>query len=651
MNARPWTPHALVYELTLALEPQLAPDGSRLVYALARAESPGALPPSRLWLRDLSGGPPRPLTDPGHRDLFPRWSPDGERLAFVSDRVPRSGLYTLVPGGEPALLTRHAHPIESPAWSPDGRRLAYVTLVDPDDPDEAGPGEGQAPRVRVIRRLDYKEDVRGYLGDVRRQVFVVETATGERRALTRAALDHEFPRWSPDGRRLALQVSERVRNHSWIEILELEDGSATRVDLGETGILGLHSWSPSGRRLLLSGEPERTGQPDLYLYDLAGNELRRLTDDLPVLPDAGYPSSRPPSVPVWLDEDRVVLHAFRAGASGLYLLRVESGRLEPLVTWPAHHTALGADAPGRRFVQVRADFASTGEVVVFDRERGTTETVTDHNAHVRAEHAAVGWERLLVSRRGLEIEAWLLLPPDFDPARPHPLVLDIHGGPQGHHGYSFTPVQQCLASHGFLVLAVNPRGSSSYGRDFTRRVLRDWGGEDYLDLMAVVDEVAARPCVDRDRLGVYGFSYGGYMTAWIIGHTDRFRAAVCGAPCFDLVSMYGTSDISPFWGPLQWGGRPHEEPAWYRERSPSTYAHRARTPTLIVHGEDDQRCPIGQGEEMFVALAQAGCEVELVRYPQASHLFMSLGYPGHREDVLGRILGWFQAHLCGPAGA
>jgi dipeptidyl aminopeptidase/acylaminoacyl peptidase len=227
-------------------------------------------------------------------------------------------------------------------------------------------------------------------------------------------------------------------------------------------------------------------------------------------------------------------------------------------------------------------------------------------------------------------------------------VLDVHGGPHGFYGYGFQAIQQALASHGLLVAFSNPRGSGSYGRDFAHQVRFDWGGEDYLDLMAVVDAVVDRPYVDPARTGIWGYSYGGFMTAWTIGHTDRFRAAVCGAPCFDLESMYGTSDISHAWGPYQWGGRPHEASEAFAAHSPSTFAHRATTPTLIVQGEADDRCPIGQGEQMFVALKQAGCQVEFARYPGGAHAMLRVGPPSHRADFIGRVLGWFQDHLGGP---
>ncbi|MBJ7603211.1 MAG: S9 family peptidase [Candidatus Dormibacteraeota bacterium] len=645
MTAQPWSPHELVYGLSAALEPQVSPDGFRIVYALGRADTAGAPPVAQLWVCGIDGSGGEPLTDADHRDLFPRWSPDGGQVAFVSDRVTERGLFTVSPGEAPVEVTHHRHPIEAPAWSQDGSRIAYVSLFDPADPEEAGPPEGTAPAVRVTRRLDYKEDVRGYLGDLRRQIFVVDAQGGRRRMVTSESVDHDFPRWSPDGRHLAFQTTERVGSHSWIEVLDVEASTVERVDLGDLAVLNLHAWSPSGSRLIMVGGMRMTGQPELYVYDFGSDRPRQVTDDLQVLPDAGYPSARPPSVPVWLDEKTVLLHAARAGAGGLYEVTVESGEVSPVTDWKAHHVGLSVDRSLRYLAQMHSDFERAGDVVVFDRERATTSMVTSHNAAAFEGRAATHWERLSVDREGFPIEAWLLFPPDFRSDRRYPVVLDIHGGPQGHYGYQFNQVQQCLASNGFLVLLVNPRGSTSYGRAFTEAVVHDWGGEDYWDLMAMLDLVVERPYVDPERLGAFGYSYGGYMTSWILGHTDRFHAVVCGAPCFNLVSMFGTSDISPFWGPLQWGARPYEDPEWYRTHSPSTYAHKARTPTLIVHGESDDRCPIGQGEEMFTALSQAGCEVQFARYPGASHLFPNIGFPGHREDFLQRILGWFDTHL------
>ncbi len=368
-----------------------------------------------------------------------------------------------------------------------------------------------------------------------------------------------------------------------------------------------------------------------------------------VPPRRRLPDPRPPSQPVWLDDRRVLLHAVRAGASGLYVVDVESGEIETLAADPALRVGLSVDDASRFVVQGHASLETTGEIALFDRETREGKIVTTYNQALLEEAPPARWERLEIRRDPYAIEAWLLTPPDFDPAKRYPVVLDVHGGPNGHYGHRFLGDQQCLATNGFLVVFANPRGSSSYGRDFTQQVVGDWGGEDYLDLMAVVDAVLERPYADPDRLGIAGFSYGGYMTAWTIGQTDRFSAAVCGAPVFDLESFYGTSDIGHVFGELQWGNPPHLAPDWVAAHSPSTFAHRVRTPTLILHGEADQRCPIGQGEQMFVALHKAGCPVEFVRYPGASHLFLAGGHPAHRADYLSRMLAWFKSHLGDPA--
>jgi dipeptidyl aminopeptidase/acylaminoacyl peptidase len=341
----------------------------------------------------------------------------------------------------------------------------------------------------------------------------------------------------------------------------------------------------------------------------------------------------------------VLVHAVRAGESGLYRFNVESAELRLEHAARSVNVGFSVDRSRRYVAQAHSGFDSFGEIAVYDREANERRLITRNNTHLLEDAPPAGWEAFQVERNGMTIDAWLLKPPDFDPDKHYPVVLDVHGGPHGFHGFAFNPMQQTLASHGFLVVFSNPRGSGSYGREFAQMVRCDWGGEDYLDLLAVLDAVLERPYADPDRTGIWGYSYGGYMTAWAIGHTQRFKAAVCGAPCFDLESMYGTSDISHAWGPLEWGGKPHEASEAFAAHSPSTFAHRATTPTLIVQGEADERCPIGQGEQMFVALKQAGCEVEFARYPGGAHAMLRVGPPSHRADVLERLLGWFTDHL------
>jgi dipeptidyl aminopeptidase/acylaminoacyl peptidase len=288
---------------------------------------------------------------------------------------------------------------------------------------------------------------------------------------------------------------------------------------------------------------------------------------------------------------------------------------------------------------------SPGALYLVETSRGAVQRLTEDNHAYLEQHPPARLEKFTLQRQGLDIECRLWLPPGFVPSQGYPLVLDIHGGPNSAFYDAFNLTQQVLATAGFLVLAVNPRGSTTYGNAFTMAVLGDWGGEDYHDLMAAVDAVAARPYVDATRLGVHGYSYGGFMSSWIVGHTSRFKAAVVGAPCIDLPSMYGTSDIGVSFGEVQWSGTRWEALALAVERSPLTYAPAVETPVLLLHGEADLRCPIEQGEQYFVALKRHGKEVEFVRFPDCSHLFLRVGHPKMREEYLSRVLEWFQRHL------
>ncbi len=656
--SRPLTPETLVYGLTTAGDPQVAPDGARLLYTLVRTDRETKKTTAHVWMAHIDGSEPRQLTWSGERNGGARWSPDGRTIAFISDRgsgkVKQSGVFLLPVDqpGEARELTAHHQPISDLAWSPDGAWLAYTTLFDPQNPNEQERPEGAAPKPRVIRRLDYKQDNRGYLGDLRSQVFVVDVATGTRRRLTSEPVDHWAPQWSPDGRTLAVQVRTPAGwiANSQLGLIDVASGALRRFGPA-TGSVGAWGWSPAGDRVVFAGDTVQTSQLDFFVLDVARGDVKRLTDDLQCLPDTGFATITSPAPLVWLDADRVLFHAIEHGASGLYTLDVRAGAVDRLERWNATNQGLSTDAGKRYVAQAHMSFERVGELSVYDRQTGQTRIITQYSEPVLSEAPAASWERFEAPRGDFTIEAWLLKPPSFDSAKRYPVVLDVHGGPHGAYGHLFNPNQQCLATNGFLVVIANPRGSGTYGRRFTQQVVRDWGGEDYLDLMAVLDSVLQRPYADGERTGIYGYSYGGYMTAWTISQTQRFQAAVCGAPVFDMESMFGTSDIGYGFGADEFGGDPHEQREWYARHSPSTYAHQTRTPTLIVHGEADDRCPIGQGEQMFVALSRAGCEVEFVRYPGGSHLFLRGGPAEHREDYYTRVLAWFTSHLGEPRDA
>jgi dipeptidyl aminopeptidase/acylaminoacyl peptidase len=640
------TPYDLVYGLRGASDPQISPDGSKVVYVRSVATPDRLKPETQLWIRDQGEERARQLTTTGRQHGSPRWSPDGTEIAFASHRDGKHGIYTIrVAGGEAVLRANHPTSPGELAWSPDGGRIAFVASHDPDSPDGPPTDPEAAPPVRVVNRIDYKQENRGFLNDVRNSVWVLDLGTGDRRRLTDDRTDHLAPAWSPDGAMIATKITRTNGMTSQLCIIDAVQGGILAEAGSIPGFVATWVWTQDGSAILFSGDTEQSWQADWFLYDLASDTARRITTDLLVSVDSGFPTVALPAQPVWQDEDHVVYHGFRRGQSGIYRLTISTGDNDELATFPAMHAGFGADRDCRIAVQSRTTPSSTGEIVRVDLVTGQIEIVDSPNG----EHVWDGlfgpWERITIERDGLEIDGWLLLPPGFDESGRYPLVLDIHGGPNAHHGPGFNAVQQALAGAGFAVLFTNPRGSSSYGREFTNRVRQDWAGEDYLDQMAFVDELCARPYIDPDRVGVYGYSYGGYMTSWIVGHTHRFKAAVIGAPVVDLVSFYGTADIGHTFAPLQIGGTPWENPEEYRKRSPLTCLHQSTTPSLIVHGEADDRVPIGQGEQAFMTLKRAGCVTEFVRYPGEAHAMLRTGLPAHRHDYLTRVVAWFEKFL------
>ncbi len=636
----PLSPDMLVYDLTTPGDPDISPDGERIVYTLRSIDPSTHARRAETWLCDADGGNRRLLTPAELEAGGVHWSPDGDALAFTGRATNGRGLFVVSaePGAEPRELTTHGRDIDELAWSLDGGRIAYTSECDPDNPAEQE-RPAAAPPVRVTRRIDYKQDGRGYVGNRRSHLFVVDVTTGSRRRLTADPFDHDSPCWGgPDGRWLAVRVARTDRGGAQLALMHVDSGE-TKAVTSASGPLDHWAWSPAGDRIVYAADPEHTFQLDFFVYELATGTTRRLTDDL---------GAELESHPVWLNAHQVLFHAIRGGASGIEKLDTERGAVEVLGRWPSWNTGLKPDRSRRRFVQVRSTLSSPSEVVVYDSVSGRHHDVTHHAARLLGENPPASWEYLQARNGDVTIDGWLLKPPDFNPGRRYPLVLDVHGGPTACHGYRFLAHQQCLATNGFLVLAANPRGSSSYGRDFAQGVVRDWGHGDFADLLATLDSVIARPYADPGRTGIFGISYGGYLTAWAISQTDRFAAAVCGEPIFDIESYYGTSDVGYNGMERHAGGPPHSDPEWYAAHSPSTFAHRTTTPTLIFHGEADQRCPIGQSEQMFVALKKAGCEAEYARYPGGSHMFFVVGPPEHRADFLDRTVRWFSDHLGGP---
>ncbi len=656
----PITPD-LVYHIKTAGDPALSPDGTSLAYTLGWVDPHSLNSRSRIVVMELATGSCKEFTR-GEKDSTPKFSPDGRQLAFLrSDGNVPAQVWTMgADGGEARQVTHLAKGVFDYAWSPDGMNMTVCADVDPETGDApAGPdGAPQVPHVTIVRRVRYRYDTLGWRGDSHFHLFVLDLGTRETRQITDGDWDDTAPAWSPDGTQIAF-ISGRRDDRDFLALSEAYTVPAAggKAKLRSEGLfsIGALTWSPDGQQLVVVGSdaPEGMVQWQGWLYVLEDEQKpRKLTDDT-IKPYLGFPSVMRPATLCWTDDGRIIYLGERKGESFLFQSPAGDGFQTPSRGGPSEtiwggsclSTGLTLDQRASGAV-VTASFAgSPGDLYAIDLATGQSKQMSDHNGPYMKEHPAARLEKFSFERAGFEIECRLLFPPEFDAARTYPLVLDIHGGPNGAFYDSFVPAQQVLATAGYLVLAVNPRGSSTYGTDFMMAVLGDWGGEDYQDLMAAVDNLCQRPYVDPARLGIHGYSYGGYMASWTVGHTSRFKAAVVGAPCINLHSMYGTSDIGISFGEAQWGGPIADAADKMLDRSPITHAAEVDTPVLLLHGEADARCPIGQSEEYFTVLKRLGKEVEFVRFPGCSHLFPRMGHPKMRQEYLTRTLGWFNRFL------
>ena len=633
-----------VFGLPAVGAPSVRPIDGAVAYVFTSVDADTLETSSHIELVPFEGGASRRLTA-GSRDGAPRWSPDGSQLAFRRrGEAGGASQIWLLPsdGGEAAPLTEIPGGVSEYVWSPVGDAIYCLGNVDPSRADDDdGPDR---PHTREVRALYYRGDTIGWRGDIRTHVFRVDLPGGRFEQLTDGDFNHRSLAVSPDGERLAF-VSDRSPKRDlrapWggeLCVMPATGGRVRRL-VWETQAAGGTAWSADGREIAFVGfTDDNLWQHYVYLADAASGDCRRLTDDT-IEPQAGFfPVAAPP--PVAWRGDRVVFAADALGSSGIYSvgrageLRAERAAVEII-------GALAASPDGRRLAFVASTPEQPGEVCTLDLDGGGSAVLTSSSEEYLASRAIGRTERFSVERDGVGIECWLVYPPGFDESRRYPLVLEIHGGPNGFFGTGFDALHQVIAGAGNLVLSVNPRGSTTYGAEFTAAVFEDWGGEDSRDLLAALDAVCKRPYVDTGRLGVHGYSYGGYMTSWLISHEQRFRAAAIGAPVTNLLSMYGQTDIGASFGEHQWGGLPQDRLEHYLERSPLTYVDAIETPVLLQHGDADIRVPISQSEELFAALKRRGKTVEFVRYPDCSHLFLRVGHPSLRKEYYDRVVEWF----------
>ena len=636
---------------------RLSPDGERVAYQVGWADATSRQNRTRIVVRRLLDAEPVEATGGAHRDHSPEWSPDGSRLAFVSRVGPCDQLFVIdvAAGGDIRQLSFVPEGASSPAWSPDGKSVAFLGTVasDPgavvDDPrlPEGREQVRRAPVARVARRLDYKHDGQGYVDGRYHHLFVAPAAGGEAKQLTSGAWDVGGFDWSPDSTRLVVSGNAEPDADLQRELnLYLVDLDATCRRLGGGFYLSSPIWSPRGDLIaflapngLDAGMIER-----LWVVSLTGGGPRCLTgtfdqavgDSIITDMRAGHATRV-----CWSAEgDRIYFVASGPGVTGIHSVDLESNVRQEA---GGHRRIYDFDIRRGVIAFCASDAGNPGELHILTE--GAEARLTDLNPWLHDRYVAAPEHHSFTAPDGWQLEGWILKPENLDPNRLHPLVMEIHGGPHGQYGWAFFHELQVLAGMGYVVLYINPRGSDGYGERFRHEVVRDWGGKDYADLMSALDQIIDRTgYIDRTRMGVGGGSYGGYMTNWIIGQTDRFAAAVSMRSIANLVSEYSQHDIV-LWGTLELGAPPWPDLDELWRRSPIRYVQDMRTPLLLTCGEMDLRCAISQSEELFGAMRLLGKTVELVRFPEESHDLSRSGRPDRRVERLRRIAGWYERFL------
>ncbi|HEY7350826.1 MAG TPA: S9 family peptidase [Ktedonobacterales bacterium] len=658
------------WSLKLVSEPQVSPDGASVAYVVGGYDETHNTLHSAIWLAALPDGQTRQFTSGETQDMQPAWSPDGKRLAFVSARhESKPQIFVMdVSGGEARRLTTAPDGATSPVWSPDGKRLCYSSGPETDEqqiPQEVdwlkahADLEKSAPRLRLQRALQTRFDGRGFL-DRRSHLFLiaVDEPGAEPRQLTTGNYDDGQAVWSPDGALIAFVANrQKDAEHTFaadIWTVDVESGELKRLTDGSLSA-SFPAWSPNGQTLAFYADLDMTRHPyydtQVWIVSRAGGDQRNLTASLDrgwggIQPDYLFPD---PAAPAWAPDGKSLYFTVGdQGSSVIFALSLESGETRRVSNDAVDVARVSCAADGKTLVCLAATATQPYEVCVVPASGGSLRFITETNRALLEEVTLAAPERIsFTGPDDWEIEGWLYKPNDAERRRPYPLILHVHGGPNGSWGHSFFFQAQALAGAGYASLYLNPRGSNGYGVQFARAA--DWGKKDYLDLMAGVDAVLAGGEVDPARLGVTGISYGGYMTNWIVGHTTRFAAAVSVNGISNLTSFYGVSDIGALWFPPKFGDFWASEESWrlYREHSPITYVANIATPLLLLQAENDYRCPIEQGEQMLSALRVRRQTVELIRFPGASHIIAASAAPLHRYFQWKLTLDWFERYLKG----
>lgn len=644
-----------VFDLEYASDPQITPDGEQVVYVRNFMDIMEDQRQTNLWLVRSDGSQHRPLTSGNYRDFSPRWSPDGTKLLYASNREAGTQLFLRwMDTGQVAKLTNLIQSPRSLSWSPDGKWIAFTmevvnappTLVQmPKKPK----GAEWAEPAKYIDALQYRFDGAGYLDNSYTHVFVLSAEGGTPRQLTYGENDFGGSlSWTPDSRYLLLSANlhengnlEQPLNSDIYE-LDVTDGSIQALT-DRNGPDQSPQVSPDGQLIAYLGFDDRHQGyqvTKLYLMNRDGSNPQELISSL----------DRDISFPRWSEDSKSIYYSYDdEGVTKIAEVDLK-GKTSEIAT------DVGGTSLGRPYASGSFSVSSDGQIaytstspqrpadisLVFQSGKSSRLTGLNEDLLAYKQLGKVEEIRYASSADGREVQGWLVYPPDFDESEKYPLLLEIHGGPFANYGYRFSAEMQLYAADGYVVLYTNPRGSTSYGEEFGNLIHHNYPGEDYDDLISGVDAVIQRGFIDEERLFVTGGSGGGVLSSWIVGKTDRFAAAVVAKPVINWYSFVLTSDAYPFFSKYWFPGKPWDNTEHYMQRSPISLVGNVTTPTMLLTGESDYRTPISETEQYYQALKLQGVETAMVRIPGASHGIANR--PSHLISKVLHVLAWFEKH-------
>ncbi|MFN2530491.1 MAG: prolyl oligopeptidase family serine peptidase [Pyrinomonadaceae bacterium] len=643
-------------------DPRISPDGRLVAYVVTKIDRAQNRRNSSIWLQRTDGsGTSWQFTTSPQSSNSPRWSPDGQSLAFLSTRPgsesaattavsaeqPRSQVYLLsMNGGEARRTTNLKNGVSSFQWAPDGERLVVVSRIGPSD---GRPETKERSDVRHYKNSSYKFNDTGWFDDRRTHLWVVDVKSGNAKQITDGNdWNDTDPQWSPDATRIAF-VSNRTgkeydeNRNTDVWVIPATGGTLIRISDHEEADNNPR-WSPDSKTIAFTGEVHDRDHPKIWLAPATGGATSVLAANALDLIPSGLEWS----------EDGKSLY-FESGVKGEYqLFRVDAAdkAIHQVTSGPRAVRNVDFNARTNTMVYMANDFQHLDDLYASDLQGANQRKLTNLNESLWKDLQLADVERFTYkSADDWDIDGFFVKPIGWQQGKRYPMILSVHGGPAGQYGVDWYHEFQVYAAKGYAVLFTNPRGSTGYGQNFERGIVGEWGGKDYIDIMNGVDAALKRySWIDTERLGVTGGSYGGFMTNWIVGHTNRFKAAVTLRSVVNFISDDGTRDGAYGHTP-DFGGDVFERFDLYWDRSPLKYAKNVKTPTLILHSDNDFRVPIEQGEQWFRALKHYGVTTEIVMFPRENHNLTRTGEPKHLVESLNWQLYWFDKFLKGNSGA